>query len=125
MARSNILNVVLLFGLLVLVACATVLPEPEPVEPAPEDPRLSVVQELQRQAVVRVQQGEYLPAISLLERAVQIKPDEIGNYILLARAHTLRGDPDQARAALQRGQLYAHPGSADAARIEHLLNRPE
>lgn len=125
MARSNILNGLLLLGLLLLVACATVAPEPEPLESEPEDPRLSVVQELQRQAVTRVQQGEYLPAISLLERAVQIKPDEVGSYILLARSHTLRGDPEQARAALQRGQLYARPGSADAARIEHLLNRPD
>ncbi|MFY0664246.1 MAG: tetratricopeptide repeat protein [Natronospirillum sp.] len=122
MARSNFLNALLLLALATLVACATVAPEPEVIEP--EDPRHSVVQELQRQAVARVQQGDYLPAISLLERAAQIKPDDVGTYILLSRAHTLRGDPDQARTALQRGQLYARPGSADAARIEHLLSRP-
>lgn len=124
MARSNLLNALALLAMVWLVACATVTPEPEVEEPRPEDPRTSVVHELQRQAVVRVQQGEYLPAITLLERAVQIKPDEVGTYILLARAHTLNNDREQARTALQRGQLYARPGSADAERIEQLLRRP-
>lgn len=120
MARTYFLVAV---SLLLVTACAVrepVAPEPEPAPP--EDVRQDVIVDLQRQAIQRMQQSDHLPAIALLERALMIKPDDVGTYVLLARVHTLNGDRAQARAVLQRGLLYAPAGSAAERQMTELLN---
>lgn len=125
MARTYFLMAV---SLLLISACAVRAPEdPEPEAvpaPEPEDVRQDVIGDLHRQAIQRMQQQQFLPAIALLERALMIKPDEVSTYVLLARVHTLNDDRAQAREMLQRGILYAPAGSAAERQITQLLNSP-
>jgi tetratricopeptide (TPR) repeat protein len=54
--------------------------------------------------------GDYEQALTLLERAQRIDPDNPEIYLAMARTHDARGDYAQARAVAERGLLYCRGG---------------
>jgi tetratricopeptide (TPR) repeat protein len=54
--------------------------------------------------------GDYEQALTLLERAQRIDPDNPKIYLAMAQTHDARGDYSQARATAERGLLYCRGG---------------
>lgn len=95
---------------------APVTPQPraEPATPAPASGNLI------DQAIVARVNGDFEQALSLLERAQRIQPDDGRVYLELARTHADRGDTARARATAERGLLYCW--GADCAALKALAN---
>lgn len=54
--------------------------------------------------------GDYEHALTLLERAQRIDPDNPEIYLAMAVTHDARGDFSQAQASAERGLLYCSGG---------------
>lgn len=71
-----------------------------------EAPATSAYQPLLDKAAEARRQGDYEQALALLERAQRIDADSAEIYLAMARTHSERGDPGQARVVAERGLLY-------------------
>lgn len=93
-------------------------PAPSPVEPAPaESSSAHAYGPLLARAEVAVGHGDYDQALSLLERAQRIDPDNARIYLELARTYAAQGRGDRARNMAERGLLYCRSeGECEALR---------
>lgn len=86
-------------------------PRPVPEPPAPEEaqPEPAAARAygpLLARAETATGQGDYDRALSLLERAQRIDPDNARIYLELARTYAAKGRPERARNMAERGLLY-------------------
>jgi len=117
-----------LTGLLLLAACAPILP-PTDKEPAPEkQPRASntaAVIALIGQARQAYQQGQYQNSIAQAERGLRIDRREAEFYLLLAQNYHRLGQEDRARQFARQGLRYAPPDSPNHRALQRLLEPEE
>lgn len=85
-------------------------PASEPAPPAevvpPEPATARAYGPLLARAEVATGQGDYDQALSLLERAQRIDPDNARIYLELARTYAAQGRQQRARSMAERGLLY-------------------
>lgn len=65
--------------------------------------------------------GDYDQALSYLERAQRIDPDDADIYLGLAQTHAAAGNSSQARATAERGLLYCD-GKAQCDALRSFAN---
>lgn len=81
-------------------------PAKSPPLPAAESRAESAYAPLLARADSATRAGDYDQAISLLERAQRIDPDNARIYLELARTYAARGYHDRAQVMAERGLLY-------------------
>ncbi|GAB3320549.1 tetratricopeptide repeat protein [Haliea atlantica] len=84
-------------------------PAPRPSVPdevPPEPAAARAYGPLLARAEAATGQGDYDQALSLLERAQRIDPDNARIYLELARTYAAQGRPERARNMAERGLLY-------------------
>src|SRR5690554_5838162 len=85
-------------------------PASPPAEQVPAEPSSA-------RAEVAVGHGDYDQALSLLERAQRIDPDNARIYLELARTYAAQGRGERARNMAERGLLYCRSeGECEALR---------
>ena len=88
-------------------------PAPAPEAPPARDPGVAAAYKpLLEKAETAAARGDYEQALTLLERAQRIAPNNAEVYLAMARTHASSGDPARARATAERGLLYCRGGAA-------------
>lgn len=93
-------------------------PASPPAEQVPAEPSSArAYGPLLARAEVAVGHGDYDQALSLLERAQRIDPDNARIYLELARTYAAQGRGERARNMAERGLLYCRSeGECEALR---------
>ena len=116
-------RIVLITALLALAACSAPpvreadLPPAgsttSPVPPPQPDTGASAVTGLLADARTACDRGDYNTATAKLQRAQRVAPRDARVYLEFAYLHTLRNQPDRAKAMAERGLLYCKKNACD------------
>lgn len=87
---------------------------------APPPPANGAARSLLQRAEQERRDGDFEQALSLLERAQRIAPNDAAVYLETANVYADRGDTERARASAERGLLYCSEASTCKALRRHI-----